>query len=578
MSPLTTESNPTRDAAARYAERGFRVIPLHKVGPDGKTCSCPKGGNCPSAGKHPIHNEWQAAERMTEADMDRRFGGAHPYNIGIATGRTSGIFVFDIDPKDGGWDSMRALAEDHGKDWAGGYRVRTGSGGLHLYFAYPEDFEIGQKAGTVFGKGIDIRGKGGQVVAPPSRNAAGAYELLRDVEIGPAPDWMLKALRPKERKQPEVAAPAPAVDMGAEARRLQGYVDGALEHELGRLDELTRMAARPGQPYLGPPWDTTTFEVAANLLELANADWNSLTPDTVEALILQHAPKPDNDGWTLERVHEKIDSAAKKVDGEAAVYPPQQVDPFAEFVSRSSDAPTPTPTPAAADDDFADFVAEAAPPTAIEVPAHLGGVPVVAGRLAPGHEQAIAAEVLGGAYHRRVTPPVELGADVGLEAVMEHPALEGDLDVRRFDHWVQQNIRTGTPEAFWAALGYVLRGIPDPDAPPLVLRGCDALLLALSRTYTTLVDPEGDAILLGPPIYTTSRENALIIEFDPLAEEPPIDLAAIVAKALASEGQLEVVDGETIADATYVDRRAAGLERRRRGITPTKRGAHDGTF
>lgn len=588
MDPLTTESNPTRSAAADYAARGFRVIAIHRVGPDGKTCSCHKGANCPSAGKHPVVNEWQTAAPLTEAELDHAFGGDRPRNIGIATGPDSGIFVVDIDPKDGGFESMKALAAEHGKDWASGYRVQTGSKGVHLYFRYP-DFEVGNKAGTVFGSGIDVRGLGGQVVAPPSRSSKGEYVLQRDVEIPEAPGWMLDMLRPKERKASTIRDYEH--DLGhldrlkvhaAEARRLQGYVDGALEHELGRLDQLRAHAVPPGQPYLGAPWDATTYEVAANLLELANADWNDLTHDTVEALILEHAPKPDGHGWTLDRVHEKIESARRKVEHEAAAYPEVQPDPFAEFVSRSAN-PTvpPIPEPATslnADEDDEPFgFADEGPkiPEAIEVAQHYGGVPVVDGRLAPGAHLAAAADAMEGLYHERIMPPVAYAQEVGLDQLLDHPQLDDSTDVEPFTGWVEAHIRSGSPEAFWAALGHVLRGIPADDVPPLVLRGCDGLLLALTRAYSTLVDPEGEAILLGPPIYTLPREGALIIEFDPLAPPAPVEgnLGAIAAKALGSEGSMEVVAPEQVPDSTFADRRAASLERRRRGITPTKRGS-----
>lgn len=605
---MTTESNPTRDAAARYAARGFRVIPLHRVGGTMQVCSCKKVAKCPTPGKHPVQLDWQKAEPMTAAEMDRRFGGERPYNIGIATGPDSGIFVVDIDPKGGGYDSMQALAAEHGRDWAAGYRVRTGSGGVHLYFTYP-DFELGNKAGTVLGKGIDIRGLGGQVVAPPSSTDKGPYVLQKDVEIGPAPDWMLDLLRPKERKAPPEITPEQAERLRAnrpdphqipdgpraviaddpEARRLQGYVDGALEHELGRLDELSRMRVPSGQVYLGPPWDTTTYEVAANLLELANAEWNDLTPDTVESMIWEHAPKPDSEGWTADRIQQKIDSARSKVDGEAAIYPPAPVDPFADFTSVAapiaSSANEVTALTSSNEDGEEEFGFPEQPKPVVQIPATLDGIPVLDGVLVPDLVRRRSAEALGIHYSGRAAIDVEDdGNRLALESIIYHPTTEDPTDPPlEFEAWVKAHVRTGTAHAFWAALGHVLRGIPDPDMPRLVLRGCDSLLLALSQAYGALVDPEGDAILLGPAIATQASEGDLIIEFDPLAPAPDVEsqLPGIVQRALSAQwraDEAEPTQLEEPNEIVYVDRRGANLDRRRRGVVQARRGSDHGAF
>jgi len=55
-------------------------------------------------------------------------------NVGVVTGRPSGLVVVDIDPRHGGIDSMRRLVDEHGP-LPSGPRVRTGSGGWHLLFA-----------------------------------------------------------------------------------------------------------------------------------------------------------------------------------------------------------------------------------------------------------------------------------------------------------------------------------------------------------------------------------------------------------------------------------------------------------
>lgn len=75
--------------------------------------------------------------------------------------------------------------------------VKTGSGGRHYYFQYP-DHPVKNKAGIF--PGIDIRGDGGYVVAPPSLHASGnRYEWIvgLDVPLAEAPNWLLQALDEK---------------------------------------------------------------------------------------------------------------------------------------------------------------------------------------------------------------------------------------------------------------------------------------------------------------------------------------------------------------------------------------------
>ncbi len=56
--------------------------------------------------------------------------------------------------------------------------VRTGSGGVHAYLAYPTDFEVKSTSKKLRGT-LDTRGAGGYVLLPPSRNAQGPYEWER---------------------------------------------------------------------------------------------------------------------------------------------------------------------------------------------------------------------------------------------------------------------------------------------------------------------------------------------------------------------------------------------------------------
>jgi hypothetical protein len=162
-------------AALSYARAGIPVLPLHT--PTGAGCSC-HGSPCDRPGKHPRwHPELIPAglqNASTDPELIRRWWRRWPRaNIGLRTGMT--VDVCDVDG-DQGLRALLDLLDDHGFD---GPRVRTGSGGWHLYLAATG---AGNRVRLL--PGVDWRGAGGYVVAPPSLHASGRrYEWAR------SPDW-----------------------------------------------------------------------------------------------------------------------------------------------------------------------------------------------------------------------------------------------------------------------------------------------------------------------------------------------------------------------------------------------------
>lgn len=216
------------DAALAYAARGWPVFPCHTAGPAGP-CSC-RAAACPSPGKHPrVPGGLRAAttDPSTIAAWWARWPAA---NVAVRTGEVSGLVVIDVDPPHGGDASLRRLVERYGALPAGAV-VRTGSGGLHLYLAHPGG-RIANDTGTRFGPGIDVRGDGGYVIAPPSRHRSGArYEWTRPPgELPPMPGWMLDRLRPAERP----ATPSP-VRPDASPGRIGAWARAALDGEIARV-------------------------------------------------------------------------------------------------------------------------------------------------------------------------------------------------------------------------------------------------------------------------------------------------------------------------------------------------------
>jgi hypothetical protein len=154
----------------------------------------------------------------TDPGQIRRWWSRWPEaNIGIPTGERSGLLVLDID--DHGFTSLDALEEEHGP-LPETLTVRTGGGGMHLYLKYPPGSGIRNSAGKV-GLGLDVRGEGGYVVAPPSRTDKGPYAFLDRLPRTLPPEWLLEAARGPHR--------AATDEDGTEAGRDGGLDAGSLE-------------------------------------------------------------------------------------------------------------------------------------------------------------------------------------------------------------------------------------------------------------------------------------------------------------------------------------------------------------
>lgn len=76
---------------------------------------------------------------------------------------------------------------------------KTGSGGKHLIFTYPENCGITVRKGglivdDVLYEGIDVRGEGGYIVAAPSNHISGGVYEFYDIPTKNLPNWLLKVL------------------------------------------------------------------------------------------------------------------------------------------------------------------------------------------------------------------------------------------------------------------------------------------------------------------------------------------------------------------------------------------------
>jgi putative DNA primase/helicase len=150
--------------ALDYIEAGINCTPNH--GPNAK------GKNISDPGKQPKLTAWQS-RRLTQDQAIRKFEDSD--NLGIVTGKSSGIICLDCDKRSGGMDWFKA-----NKDSLGTYITETTpGGGLHLYYKYPEDREKIESTKGLF-QGVDFLADGTQVITWPSIHHSGGQYLIEN--------------------------------------------------------------------------------------------------------------------------------------------------------------------------------------------------------------------------------------------------------------------------------------------------------------------------------------------------------------------------------------------------------------
>jgi hypothetical protein len=174
---MTTRPADCHAAARDYLARGWSVIPL-----------IPRE-------KRPLLPWAEFQQRPPSGEeIDAWYGRWRDANVGVVTGAASGLVVLDIDVHHGGTESLASLEREHGSV-PDTVEALTGGGGRHLYFAHPGGM-VHNRAGLE--PGIDVRGDGGYIVAPPSLHPSGKrYAWIAApgaVPLARLPPWLLERL------------------------------------------------------------------------------------------------------------------------------------------------------------------------------------------------------------------------------------------------------------------------------------------------------------------------------------------------------------------------------------------------
>ena len=111
-------------------------------------------------------------------------------NVGHKTGRASGTIIIDVDPRNGGMETLGRLQAEHG--YLPPTRLHaTGGGGFHYALRYPES--VNEVPSRTIGPGVEVMADGKGVVLPPSKHASGRrYEVLIDAPLAPLPSWVVE--------------------------------------------------------------------------------------------------------------------------------------------------------------------------------------------------------------------------------------------------------------------------------------------------------------------------------------------------------------------------------------------------
>ena len=222
-----------KDLALSYLENGFSVIPLWSqemikrrppknfMGNVKNALAKNKDKSDPlpeeeilqkhltSQCKMPIFS-WKQfqTELPTKEQVNYWFTQDPDANIGIITGKVSGIVVFDLDSP---------AAEEYAEEMGGfpdTVKVKTGKG-YHVYMKYP-DFDIGNSVNKDLD--IDIRADGGYVVAPGSIHGSGEmYDWeegysIDEIDPNMCTPWMMDYLEDVSKMNKKVSKKKPSVE------------------------------------------------------------------------------------------------------------------------------------------------------------------------------------------------------------------------------------------------------------------------------------------------------------------------------------------------------------------------------
>ena len=241
------------EAALWYAQGGWHVFPLI---PGDKRPITPNGFKDATTDAEPIRRRWSATPDA---------------NIGIACG-ASGLLVLDFDVAKPDYAGADLLAELRGGDaYPPTATAQTGGGGYHLVYRQPDGAPLGNSRGAL-PAGVDVRGDGGYIVAPPSLHKSGRrYQWIawpHGVKAQPLPEFVAVLLRDSCERLSRAAVSTNGTGTPYAIAALHNELDLlARTAEGNRNEQLNRAAFNLGQLVGGG--GLQEFETAQKLADTA---------------------------------------------------------------------------------------------------------------------------------------------------------------------------------------------------------------------------------------------------------------------------------------------------------------------
>ena len=169
----------TSRLALEYVDRGWSVLPVR---PDEK---------------RPYMGNWlqYTHQRATRQQVSSWFASLSGAGVGVVTGKVSGMVVLDVEA------DCPTPVEDLLRRWPTRMVSRTGSGGYHLFYAYPHGVGRISNRVRIF-EGADLRADGGFIVLPPTMHSCGRrYEWVEQGAMGAFPRELLDLqAQPRDRE------------------------------------------------------------------------------------------------------------------------------------------------------------------------------------------------------------------------------------------------------------------------------------------------------------------------------------------------------------------------------------------
>jgi hypothetical protein len=266
QSPISPKATTNLDTGLALAKLGFNIFPVE------------------SNGKKPLISGWQIAATANETkiiEWSKQFPGC---NWAIPTGHLNdGLTVIDVDPRNGGNETMKRLRA--AEEFPPTLSVKTQSGGTHFY--YRSDIPLKSRADAL-GPGVDVKSRGGYVVAPGSTIDGRCYDWLPgNKQIAKLPTWLVgrcSAAMPKS---------------AAAGKRLVDETPAAVREATAWIRD------HAPEAHEGNHGDDTTFRVAARLFDIG------VWKETALDLMLEWNEEKAFPPWELADIERIVDSAGR---------------------------------------------------------------------------------------------------------------------------------------------------------------------------------------------------------------------------------------------------------------------------